>query len=119
MDAPEKPKKNDKPSQTPKSEKSAGDKVNPHAIREKAVVVADKVDKKEVFAPEKSPEPRAAPRSGESEQIVYLNLSELHAFKDHPFGVRDDKEMQSLVESVRAKGVNQPALVRPPRGWRL
>ncbi len=47
------------------------------------------------------------------EEIVYLNLSDLHPFKNHPFGVRDDAEMQGLVESVKAAGVNQPALVRP------
>ncbi len=35
------------------------------------------------------------------EEIVYLNLSELHLFKNHPFGVRDDAEMQELVESVK------------------
>ena len=44
---------------------------------------------------------------------MYLNLSELHPFKNHPFGVRDNAEMQGLVESVKASGVNQPALVRP------
>ncbi|MFQ6963466.1 MAG: ParB N-terminal domain-containing protein [Oscillospiraceae bacterium] len=47
------------------------------------------------------------------EEIVYLNLADLHPFKNHPFGVRDDAEMQGLVESVKAAGVNQPALVRP------
>ena len=35
--------------------------------------------------PEPSQEPKEAPRPNESEQIVYLNLSELHAFKNHPF----------------------------------
>ena len=63
--------------------------------------------------PEQPPVPRDATRSEEPEQIVYLNLSELHAFKNHPFGVRDDAEMRSLVESVKTGGVNQPALVRP------
>ena len=53
---------------------------------------------------------------GVKEEIVYLNLSELHPFKNHPFGVRDDAEMQGLVESVKAAGVNQPALVRPREG---
>ena len=56
--------------------------------------------------------PRDATRA-EKEEIVYLNLSDLHPFKNHPFGVRDDAEMQGLVESVKAAGVNQPALVRP------
>ena len=60
--------------------------------------------------------PRDATRSAEPEQIVYINLSDLHPFKDHPFGVRDDAEMKSLVESVRNGGVNQPALVRPREG---
>ena len=63
-------------------------------------------------APEVPPAPRDATRS-EKEEIVYLDLSDLHPFKDHPFGVRDDAEMKSLVESVRNGGVNQPALVRP------
>ncbi|MFR5047350.1 MAG: ParB/RepB/Spo0J family partition protein [Faecalispora sporosphaeroides] len=64
-------------------------------------------------APELSPEPREAPRPGEQEQIVYLNLSELFAFKDHPFQVRNDEEMAAMVESVKDKGVTQPAIVRP------
>ena len=66
-------------------------------------------------APEVPPTPRDATRD-EKEEIVYLDLSDLHPFKDHPFGVRDDAEMKSLVESVRNGGVNQPALVRPREG---
>jgi ParB-like chromosome segregation protein Spo0J len=69
--------------------------------------------KEEASAPPPEPaQPRDATRA-EKEEIVYLNLSDLHPFKDHPFGVRDDAEMQGLVESVRSGGVNQPALVRP------
>ena len=70
---------------------------------------------KEAKAPEQEQPttPRDATRSAEPEQIVYINLSELHPFKNHPFGVRDDSEMKGLVESVKASGVNQPALVRP------
>ena len=64
-------------------------------------------------APELPPEPREAPRPGEQEQIVYLNLSKLYAFKDHPFQVRNDEEMAAMVESVKDKGVTQPAIVRP------
>ena len=70
--------------------------------------------KTEAPAPE-PPAPRDASR-GEKEEIVYLNLSDLYPFKDHPFGVRDDAEMQGLVESVKTAGVNQPALVRPREG---
>ena len=61
----------------------------------------------------KEPEgPKAAPRRGE-EQIVYIKLNELHAFKNHPFEVRDDEEMRAMVSSVKDKGVTQPAIVRP------
>ena len=65
--------------------------------------------------PEQPAQPRDATRA-EKEEIIYLNLSELHPFQNHPFGVRDDAEMQGLVESVKAAGVNQPALVRPREG---
>ena len=57
-------------------------------------------------------QPQEAPRHGD-EQIVYLKLSELHAFKDHPFQVRNDEEMKAMVSSVKDKGVTQPAIVRP------
>ena len=40
-------------------------------------------------------------------------MADLYSFKNHLFGVRDDAEMQRLVELVKAAGVNQPALVRP------
>ena len=66
-------------------------------------------------APEQPAESRDATRP-EKEEIVYLNLSELFPFKDHPFGVRDDAEMKGLVESVKDNGVHQPALVRPREG---
>ena len=66
-------------------------------------------------APEEPPQPKDASRA-EKEEIVYLDLSELHTFKNHPFGVRDDAEMDGLVSSVKAGGVHQPALVRPREG---
>ncbi len=69
----------------------------------------------EAAAPEAPPAPRDATRAGE-EKVVYIDLTELFPFKDHPFGVRNDTEMQSLVESVKMGGVNQPALVRPREG---
>ena len=66
-------------------------------------------------APEEPPQPKDASR-GEKEEIVYLDLSQLHPFQDHPFGVRDDNEMKGLVSSVWAGGVHQPDLVRPLEG---
>ena len=70
----------------------------------------------EVKAPVQAETPAApteAPRPGKEEQIVYIKLSELHAFKNHPFQVRNDEEMKAMVSSVRNKGVTQPAIVRP------
>ena len=46
------------------------------------------------------------------ERVQEIPLDQLKPFKNHPFGVQDDAEMQGLVELVKAC-VNQPALVRP------
>ncbi|ANU53515.1 ParB/RepB/Spo0J family partition protein [Acutalibacter muris] len=81
----------------------------------KAATVKGKEEAPAAPAPEAPPQPRDATRA-EKEEIVYLNLSELFPFKDHPFGVRDDAEMKGLVESVKDNGVHQPALVRPREG---
>ena len=43
-------------------------------------------------APKGPEKPKDAPRRGK-EQIVYIKLNELYAFKNHPFEVRDDEEM--------------------------
>lgn len=49
-----------------------------------------------------------------NEQIVrQIPLSELHPFRDHPFGVRDDEEMDKMVESINSYGVLTPAIARP------
>ena len=81
----------------------------------KAATVQEEAPAAPTPAPEAPPQPRDATRA-EKEEIVYLNLSELFPFKDHPFGVRDDAEMKGLVESVKDNGVHQPALVRPREG---
>lgn len=62
--------------------------------------------------PKEPEKPKDAPRRGK-EQIVYIKLNELYAFKNHPFEVRDDEEMRAMVSSVKDKGVTQPANVRP------
>lgn len=105
----------------PKDGKAAPDKAKPPKPRDKKSQSKPAPEKPAVDkggAPagaEVTPEP-SAPRDATrpvKEEIVYLNLSDLHPFKNHPFGVRDDAEMQGLVESVKAAGVNQPALVHP------
>ena len=37
----------------------------------------------------------------------------LHPFEGHPFQVRDDEEMQQMVESLSEFGVLVPLIVRP------
>ena len=100
-----------------KADKAAPDKAKPQPrdkmSQSKPPAGKGAPAKEETTAPPEQPTaPRDATRP-EKEEIVYLNLSELRPFKNHPFGVRDDAEMQGLVESIRASGVNQPALVRP------
>jgi len=105
-----KPPERPKPPKIPKKD-VAGGKQQP---ADKSKAPAKEEAPPAPAAPEQPPAPpRDATRNGETEQIVYLNISELHAFKNHPFGVRDDSEMKALVESVKNGGVNQPALVRP------
>ena len=96
----------------PKAEKAAPEQTKPPKAGKTHAAPEEKAAPP---APEVPPTPRDATRA-EKEEIVYLDLSDLHPFKDHPFGVRDDAEMKSLVESVRNGGVNQPALVRPREG---
>ena len=96
----------------PKAEKAAPEQAKPPKAGKTHAAPEEKTAPP---APEVPPTPRDATRA-EKEEIVYLDLSDLHPFKDHPFGVRDDAEMKSLVESVRNGGVNQPALVRPREG---
>ena len=96
----------------PKAEKTAPEQAKPPKAGKTHAAPEEKAAPP---APEAPPTPRDATRA-EKEEIVYLDLSDLHPFKDHPFGVRDDAEMKSLVESVRNGGVNQPALVRPREG---
>lgn len=52
-------------------------------------------------------------QGAEAEQVVQLKLSELHPLEGHPFQVRDDEEMQQMVESLSKFGVLVPLIVRP------
>lgn len=44
--------------------------------------------------------------------IQEISLSELHPFRNHPFKVVDNEEMQKLVDSIKEHGVLVPAIVR-------
>lgn len=53
---------------------------------------------------------------GNTEQITSVKLTELYAFKGHPFLVRDDEKMEETKESIKAYGVLVPGIVRPRTG---
>ena len=41
-----------------------------------------------------------------------IDLSKIQEFKNHPFKVKDDEQMESLVESIKENGVLNPIIVR-------
>ena len=57
-----------------------------------------------------------ADRQRESGDLVTeVPLAELHPFVNHPFEVRDDEDMQKLVDSIKENGVLTNMTVR--RRW--
>ena len=50
------------------------------------------------------------------EKVQNIPLAELHPFPDHPFSVKDDDSMKEAVESIKERGVLQPAIARPCEG---
>ena len=44
---------------------------------------------------------------------VAIPVEKLHPFDGHPFKVRDDEEMNTLIESVQTQGILSPLIVRP------
>lgn len=44
---------------------------------------------------------------------VNIPVEKLHPFAGHPFKVRDDDEMNTLIESIQTQGVLSPLIVRP------
>lgn len=51
-----------------------------------------------------------------TKQAEQLPISQLHPFAGHPFQVRDNEEMDALVESIQAGGILTPLMVRPLEG---
>lgn len=45
-------------------------------------------------------------------RIEKINLNKIKEFKNHPFKVKDDEQMERLVESIKENGVLNPILVR-------
>ena len=44
---------------------------------------------------------------------VAIPVEKLHPFDGHPFKVKDDDEMNTLIESVQTQGILSPLIVRP------
>lgn len=47
------------------------------------------------------------------ERVHNIPLAELHPFKDHPFKILNNEEMERMVESIRKVGAITPAIARP------
>lgn len=47
------------------------------------------------------------------EKVIKIPIHQISDFKQHPFNVRMDEEMNSLIESVQENGILVPVLVRP------
>lgn len=51
-------------------------------------------------------------------RIHDIPLDQIDDFPDHPFRVREDEDMEQLVQSVRERGIITPITVRPKEGGR-
>lgn len=51
-------------------------------------------------------------------RIYEIPIDQIDPFPDHPFKVRDDEDMQNLIESIRAQGVLTPCMVREKKDGR-
>lgn len=47
---------------------------------------------------------------------IIIKTENLHPFENHPYTVKDDAEMNELVESIREHGILNPLIVRPIDG---
>ena len=47
------------------------------------------------------------------ERVKNIPLNELHPFKNHPFKILNNEEMERMIESIRKVGTITPALARP------
>ena len=45
--------------------------------------------------------------------MTNISINKLHEFRDHPYQVLDNDEMNSLIESVQQQGIMTPLIVRP------
>ena len=48
--------------------------------------------------------------------VISIPINKLHPFKDHPYKVVDNTEMNNLTESIQENGILTPLLIRPLDG---
>ena len=48
--------------------------------------------------------------------MTTISINQLHPFKNHPYKVLDNDEMNSLIESIQEHGIMSPLIVRPLEG---
>ena len=65
----------------------------------------------DIFSTQEMRESEGNPQTGE--MVQQLRLDTLIPFKNHPFKVKDDEDMDKTVDSIRQFGVLNPVIVRP------
>ena len=45
--------------------------------------------------------------------VTYIEIEKLKPFENHPYKVKDDDEMESLIDSIKEQGVLSPIIARP------
>ena len=48
--------------------------------------------------------------------MTNISINKIHEFRDHPYQVLDNEEMNSLIESVQQQGIMTPLILRPLEG---
>ena len=47
------------------------------------------------------------------EKVLSIPIEQLTGFRNHPFQVKDNEELQTLCDSIREYGILSPLLARP------
>lgn len=56
---------------------------------------------------------RAIPKQYANNELITISVDKLKPFKDHPYQVNNNDDMDRLVESIKEKGVLTPIIIRP------
>lgn len=48
-----------------------------------------------------------------TKKAVMIPIDKIRPFEEHPYKVRDDEEMNNLIESIQTQGILSPIIVRP------